>query len=131
MASSCAVSASMRRSCGPGTISASVMRPSFLWPTSTRAFVGSRFDGVGETPFAHAPIACGPASRRVFEELVPIARSEIPVLVLGETGTGKELVAEAIHSASRRSGALRALNCAAIAPTLVESELFGFKKGAL
>lgn len=95
-----------------------------------RAFVGSRFDGVGETPFAHAPIACGPASRRVFEELVPIARSEIPVLVLGETGTGKELVAEAIHSASRRSGALRALNCAAIAPTLVESELFGFKKGA-
>lgn len=79
-------------------------------------------------PFAG--IACGPATRRIFDGLEPIAIANIPVLVLGETGTGKELVAEAIHAASRRSGALRALNCAAMPANLVESELFGFKKGA-
>ncbi|MFO0670348.1 MAG: sigma 54-interacting transcriptional regulator [Polyangiaceae bacterium] len=94
------------------------------------AFVGSRADGTLDRPFPYASIACGPLTRRLFEELVPIAGSEIPVLVLGETGTGKELVAEAIHAASGRSGAMRALNCAAIPASLVESELFGFKKGA-
>lgn len=95
-----------------------------------RVYAGSRLDGAGEAPYPYAPIACGPATRRLFDELVPIAVSTIPVLVLGETGTGKELVAEAIHAASGRAGALRALNCAAIPATLVESELFGFKKGS-
>ena len=83
-----------------------------------------------QAPYPYAPIACGPATRRLFDALVPIARSTIAVLVHGETGTGKELVAEAIHRASGRTGALRAVNCAAIPPNLVESELFGFKKGA-
>jgi DNA-binding NtrC family response regulator len=91
---------------------------------------GSRPDGAGDTPYPHAPIACGPATRRLFDELTPIAIANIPVLALGETGTGKELIAQAIHAASGRSGLLRALNCAAIPASLVESELFGFKKGA-
>jgi DNA-binding NtrC family response regulator len=98
--------------------------------SGARLHVGRRIDGANETPYPHAPIASGPATRVIFDELAPIAAANIPVLVLGETGTGKELVAQAIHVASGRSGHLRALNCAAIPPTLVESELFGFKKGA-
>ncbi len=87
-------------------------------------------DDGGADEHDHAFIACGPATRRIFDDLASIAASTIPVLVLGETGTGKELVAAATHAASRRKGELRALNCAAIPATLVESELFGVKKGA-
>ncbi|ESS14735.1 Transcriptional regulatory protein ZraR [Betaproteobacteria bacterium MOLA814] len=60
-----------------------------------------------------------------------IAVYEVPVLILGETGTGKELFAEAIHAASSRAGQpFVAVNCGAIAPELANSELFGHKKGA-
>jgi len=57
-------------------------------------------------------------------------RSATPILVLGETGTGKEVLARAIHIASGRSGAFVPVNCGAIVKTLVESELFGTRKGA-
>jgi DNA-binding NtrC family response regulator len=60
-----------------------------------------------------------------------IAVLDVPVLVLGETGTGKELFAEAIHAASPRSGhVFVAVNCGAISPDLASSELFGHKRGA-
>ena len=78
----------------------------------------------------HPAIAAGPRTRKVLADLPAIAKTDLPVLVLGETGTGKELVAEAVHALSKRSGALATLNCAAIPASLVESELFGFKKGA-
>jgi|JI10StandDraft_1071094.scaffolds.fasta_scaffold128400_2 DNA-binding NtrC family response regulator len=65
-----------------------------------------------------------------YESLDKIARSVLPVLVLGESGTGKELAARAIHDQSGRRGAFVAVNCAALPDTLVESELFGAKKGA-
>ncbi|CAN5923882.1 hypothetical protein BH11MYX4_BH11MYX4_44370 [soil metagenome] len=94
------------------------------------AFVGTNPAGAGEKAPPHGAIAGGPATRRIFEDLAAIARTDLPVLVLGETGTGKELVAQAIHAASGRTGALRAVNCAAIPANLVESELFGHKKGA-
>ncbi|MFO0556568.1 MAG: sigma 54-interacting transcriptional regulator [Polyangiales bacterium] len=58
------------------------------------------------------------------------ARDDAPTLILGETGSGKERVARAIHEASRRGGRWIAVNCAAIAPQLVESQLFGHSKGA-
>jgi transcriptional regulator of acetoin/glycerol metabolism len=59
-----------------------------------------------------------------------IASSEIPMLVEGESGTGKEVIARAIHSLSSRGGAFVPVNCGALPENLVESELFGYKRGA-
>jgi len=72
-----------------------------------------------------------PVSRRLLEEIERIAPSDATVLIIGETGTGKELVARHIHSLSnRRNNVFGALNCAALSETLIESELFGHEKGA-
>lgn len=65
-----------------------------------------------------------------LRELPELATSTLPVVVFGETGVGKERVAEAIHRASGRPGPLHAVNCAAIPENLAEAELFGHKKGA-
>jgi transcriptional regulator with PAS, ATPase and Fis domain len=64
-----------------------------------------------------------------FAELATIAIAQLPILVLGETGTGKEIVARAVHRLAHRTGAFVAVNCGAIPATLVESELFGHKRG--
>ena len=71
-----------------------------------------------------------PSSPRAFDELRRIAQSDIPVLVGGPTGTGKERVARAIHAMSRRAARFVPVNCGALPAALVESELFGHKKGA-
>jgi transcriptional regulator with PAS, ATPase and Fis domain len=71
------------------------------------------------------------AMRQVFAVLERLAPSELTVLVLGETGTGKELAARSLHGRSgRAAGPFVAVNCAALPLGLVESELFGFEKGA-
>lgn len=71
-----------------------------------------------------------PALARHFHDLLAIAPSAIPIIVHGETGTGKEVIAQAIHRLSGRSGPLQAVNCGALSRSLLESELFGYKKGA-
>jgi transcriptional regulator with PAS, ATPase and Fis domain len=69
--------------------------------------------------------------REVHALIDRVAPAEIPVLLLGETGVGKEVLAERVHRASRRSGRpMLRLNCAALAEHLVESELFGHERGA-
>jgi DNA-binding NtrC family response regulator len=69
--------------------------------------------------------------RRVYSVLERVAPTDATVLVQGETGTGKELAARALHDASRRAdGPFIALDCGALAPTLIESELFGHVRGA-
>ena len=71
------------------------------------------------------------ALRRVLREVETIAPSDSAVLICGETGTGKELIAHAVHNlSSRTSGAFVTLNCAAIPTGLLESELFGHERGA-
>ncbi|MBI5071008.1 MAG: sigma 54-interacting transcriptional regulator [Deltaproteobacteria bacterium] len=76
-------------------------------------------------------LSADPAMRQLFELLERVAPSDTPVTILGETGTGKELVARALHRLSqRRDGAFIPVNCSAIAESLIESELFGHEKGA-
>jgi PAS domain S-box-containing protein len=76
-------------------------------------------------------VSRSPLMQRLFEVLPAIATSPSTVLILGETGTGKELMARTIHSLSpRRQGPFIAVSCAALPDTLLESELFGYKAGA-
>jgi sigma-54-specific transcriptional regulator len=72
-----------------------------------------------------------PVSKRLLEQIERIAPSDATVLIIGETGTGKELVARHIHALSKRSKKVfGALNCAALSENLIESELFGHEKGS-
>ena len=69
--------------------------------------------------------------KAVLSRIAKVAPTDSTVLVTGETGTGKELIARAVHKRSQRSGgAFVSVNCAALAPTLISSELFGHEKGA-
>jgi DNA-binding NtrC family response regulator len=79
-----------------------------------------RFSIVGQSP----------QIRGLLERIERVAKIPRPVLILGERGTGKELVARAIHGASGRAGPFLVVNCSAFPDTLLESELFGHEKGA-
>ncbi len=70
------------------------------------------------------------AHARTMADMAKVASSMVSIILEGETGTGKEVSARYVHSCSRRSGALVAVNCGALPATLVESELFGHRKGA-
>jgi len=71
-----------------------------------------------------------PSFTRELEALASVVRSELAIIIQGETGTGKEVVARAIHELSERRGPWVPLNCAALPPTLVVAELFGTRRGA-
>ena len=82
----------------------------------------TRFDNI---------IGQSPPMQDIFELIPEVAQSDSSVLLMGETGTGKELIAKAIHAKSRRAHLpFIAINCGAIPDTLLESELFGHQKGA-
>ena len=84
-----------------------------------------------ETPDCFRDIVFSSETMRVLlRQALRYARFNIPVLLLGETGTGKSMIAERIHKASRRSGRFVSVNCGAIPENLLESELFGTVKGA-
>jgi DNA-binding NtrC family response regulator len=79
----------------------------------------------------HEIVHSGEAMRRVMAQVDRVAASEARVCILGETGTGKELIARALHQRSpRRGGPFVTLNCAAVPAELIESELFGHEKGS-
>lgn len=76
-------------------------------------------------------VGCSPVMTALFRDIRKIAHADAAVLITGESGTGKELTAKAIHERSERApGPFIAINCAAIPATLIQSELFGYEKGA-
>jgi DNA-binding NtrC family response regulator len=81
---------------------------------------------------APAPLfaTLSPTLGRAFDVLRDVAASTIPIHISGESGTGKEVLARAIHAASAREGTFVAVNCGGLPATLVEAELFGYRKGA-
>ena len=90
-------------------------------PSAVEASSVSRFEGLRTS---------SPLMRKLFATCERVAPTPASVLLLGETGTGKELLARAVHKRSERSGRFVAINCAAISSNLIESELFGHEKGA-
>ena len=92
----------------------------------------SRTDRIAAVPLSPPElVGHSPAMRQLHEEIALVALADLGVLILGETGVGKELVARALHAGSaRRDAPLVLINCAALPETLAESELFGHRRGA-
>jgi len=112
--------------------------PELLTWTIERAFrvhelqeENARLAAARESPSTSGIITRAPAMLRICRTIEKVAPTSATVLILGESGTGKELLARALHDLSpRNSGRFVAINCAAIPETLLESELFGYEKGA-
>ena len=86
---------------------------------------------LGRTETADTIVGATAGLRPVMERIELVARSDVPVLLLGETGAGKEVVARAIHTrSSRASGPFIRVNCGAIPPELIDSQLFGHERGS-
>jgi len=108
-------------------VAAEVLEKELRQAMASRADLEKGVDAAGEAGI----IGRSPAIRAVLDVLFLAAPTDATVLIEGETGTGKELVAKALHRLSRRArGPLVAVNCAALPETLAESELFGHAKGA-
>ena len=100
---------------------------------AANALVEAAAHSAPQVKFAEGRVMIGRSTeiQKVFDIIFKLARVDTSVLIRGESGTGKELVARAIHyNSHRRKGPFVAINCAAIPESLIESELFGYEKGA-
>ena len=91
-----------------------------------RAAAGARDESIWDKDV----ILNDPQSQQILEQINRVARSDAPVLIIGETGTGKELLARHLHGRSDRKGPFVAVNCGAVTPSLAEAELFGHMAGS-
>lgn len=110
-----------------------VVERSLEKPTHARDAMDARAEVAATLPTTRIDHIVGahPAMQRLFNRMLQAAKSRSTILIQGETGTGKELIARAIHEHSlRHDGPLVRLNCAALAESVLESELFGHEKGA-
>jgi DNA-binding NtrC family response regulator len=95
-----------------------------------RKFLQNRKAAGARDIFSYALITCDPETRAAASEALKYAPTELPILILGPSGTGKTSLAKILHEHSGREGAFVSINCSAYTEDLLEAELFGHKKGA-
>jgi len=96
-----------------------------------KAEIGMLREQLGDAGRFGGMVGGSPAMQQLYRQIAKVAPAEVTVLLIGESGTGKELAAQAIHDCSRRrKGPFLAVNCGAISPNLIESEMFGHEKGS-
>ncbi|MCE9576501.1 MAG: sigma 54-interacting transcriptional regulator [Deltaproteobacteria bacterium] len=102
----------------------------FLMRVASPAPGAPDLDALALAPAAPELVTFAGGLAESYARLARVGPTDVPVLIVGETGTGKELVARAVHTLSGRRGPFVAVNCGALPETLVEAELFGARKGA-
>jgi transcriptional regulator with PAS, ATPase and Fis domain len=105
--------------------------PALIHTASSGGYMDYLREEIIKTSMFEEIVGNSPALKQVLNRVAKVAATDSTVLITGETGTGKELIARAIHKTSKRSGrAFVSVNCAAIPQALIASELFGHEKGA-
>lgn len=108
----------------------SIARAGSVIRTGSFLLLVVHLDELWQPPDTTGPLIGGVSIAPVRRAVGLVAPTELPVLILGETGTGKEVIARSVHAASGRTGPFVAVNCASLPEHLVESELFGHVRGA-